>query len=274
MIIIFLIILLLLLILIYNKQKIPNHIHFIFGLKKQNEDFLFTYYLSVLSAYIVNKPEKIYFYYHYLPKGKWWDRMKEKIPILILEKVELPTHIGNKVIKHYAHKSDKIRMEKLYERGGIYMDIDTISLRPYHGLLKYNTVLGYEIKKDNLICNAIMLTKKKSAFFKLWLDNYIVNFNPEGWGEASIYLPGKLHKEYPHLAHVLEEDVFFRPYAYNGKDIFENNKSLPPNLITLHLWESFTKDYMKQIKDYKWILKNKHTLYSKIVSLNIKECDI
>ena len=36
----------------------------------------------------------------------------------------------------------------------------------------------------------------------------------------------------------------------------------------------FTKDYMKQIKDYKWILKNKHTLYSKIVSLNIKECDI
>ena len=39
---------------------------------------MFIYYLSVLSAYIVNKPDKIYFYYHYKPYGKWWDRLSEK----------------------------------------------------------------------------------------------------------------------------------------------------------------------------------------------------
>ena len=47
-----------------NKNKIPNTLHFIFGLKPQKDEFLFVYYLSVLSAYIVNKPDKIYFYYH------------------------------------------------------------------------------------------------------------------------------------------------------------------------------------------------------------------
>ena len=108
---------------------IPNIIHFIFALKEQDEDFLFVYYLSVLSASKVNQPEKIYFYYHYLPYGHWWEKLK-KIPNIILEKVDLPTHIGNKPIKHFAHKADKIRMEKLYERGGVYMDIDTISVRP------------------------------------------------------------------------------------------------------------------------------------------------
>ena len=157
---------------ISNKNNIPNTIHFIFGLKPQKDEFLLIYYLSVLSSYIVNNPNKIYFYYHYEPHGKWWDRLKDKIPILIFEKVELPTHIGKKEIKHFAHKADWIRMNKLYERGGIYMDIDTISVRSYKSMLTNNTVLGYEIEKDNLICNAVMMTIPYSPFFKLWLKDY------------------------------------------------------------------------------------------------------
>ena len=150
---------------ILNKDNIPNIIHFVFGLKPQNEEFMFAYYLSILSAYIVNKPEKIYFYYHYEPYGKWWDRLKIKIPNIIFEKVELPTHIGKKEIKHFAHKADWIRMNKLYERGGIYMDIDTITFKSYKHLLTNNTVLGYEIKNNDLICNAVMMTEKNSEFF-------------------------------------------------------------------------------------------------------------
>ena len=65
------------------KKIIPNIIHFVFGLKPQENEFMFIYYLSVLSAYIVNKPDKIYFYYHYKPYGKWWDRLSEKIPIIL-----------------------------------------------------------------------------------------------------------------------------------------------------------------------------------------------
>ena len=70
MIILIFLILLLCLSYILNKDKIPNIIHFVFGLKPQNEEFMFTYYLSILSAYVVNKPEKIYFYYHYEPLQK------------------------------------------------------------------------------------------------------------------------------------------------------------------------------------------------------------
>ena len=93
------------------KYNIPNIIHFVFGLKEQTEEFLFPYYLSVLSASKVNDPDKIYFYYHYEPYGYWWERLKN-IKKIVFERVELPTHIGNKIIKKTAHRADKIRMDK------------------------------------------------------------------------------------------------------------------------------------------------------------------
>tara|TARA_B100000427_G_scaffold276957_1_gene246106 strand:- start:60 stop:887 length:828 start_codon:yes stop_codon:yes gene_type:complete len=275
MLLFIIIVLLLLYVLTHSKKnKIPNTLHFIFGLKPQKDEFLFVYYLSVLSAYIVNKPDKIYFYYHYEPHGKWWERLKNKIPRLIFEKVDLPTHIGNKEIKHFAHKADWIRMNKLYERGGIYMDIDTISVRSYKSLLKNNTVLGYEIKKDNLICNAIMMTIPQSSFFNLWLQDYEKEFKTDGWGEASIHLPGKINHKYPNLATVLSENTFFRPYATEGQKIFEKNENIHKDLITLHLWESYTIDYLKDINSFQWIKDNDHTLYSKLVLSNIRESDI
>ena len=240
-----------------NKNKIPNIIHFVFGLKPQKDEFLFVYYLSILSAYIVNKPDNIFFYYYYEPYGEWWDRLKEKIPVIIFERVELQTHIGKKEIKHFAHKADWIRMNKLYEKGGVYMDIDTISVQSYKSLLKNNTVLGYEIKEDNLICNAVMMTTPQSPFFKLWLKDYEKEFEPDGWGEASIHLPGKINYKYPNLATVLSENTFFRPYATEGYNIFENNVNIHKELITLHLWESYTINYLKNYsKDFGPIIKN------------------
>ena len=61
-------------------------------------------------------------------------------------------------------------------------------------------------------------------------------FKPDGWGEASIHLPGKIHNKYPNLATVLSENTFFRPYATQGDDIFKNNINIHSDLITLHLW--------------------------------------
>jgi hypothetical protein len=74
---------------------IPNIIHFCFGLREQTEPFLLVYYLAVMSAKIVNNPDKIYMYYHYEPFGPLWELLK---PHIILEKVELPTMIRDKPI--------------------------------------------------------------------------------------------------------------------------------------------------------------------------------
>lgn len=246
---------------------INNIIHFIFGLREQTEEFLFCYYLSVYSAYLVNKPEKIYFYYHFKPYGRWWDELT-KLNIVTLKKVSLPDYIGNKKIKKCAHKADKLRMDILFEYGGVYMDIDTISIRPYKHLLKKNVVLGKEISADGCgdrICNAIMMTTPKSHFFKIWIDSYASEFNPNGWAESSLFLPMKLTKSHPSLAHVVSPSVFFLPGWNETEKIFEKKNDIPENLLTLHLWETTSYKFLRNIDGWDWCYKNSHTLYGKIM---------
>ena len=248
---------------------IPNIIHFVFGLKEQTDDFLFCYYLAIYSAFKVNNPDKIYFYYHYMPKGKWWDKLLE-IPNLVLEKVDVPTHIGKKEIKFLAHKADKVRMDILYERGGIYMDIDTLSIRPYKHLLNNNVVLGKQ-RPFQGICNAIMFTKPKSEFFKIWLDKYEDKFKSNGWNESSIVLPFTLSKEYPHLLKVLEPEAFFIPSYTETSKIFTGNHDISKELITLHLWEKASIKYIEKINDWDWSNQNSNTLYGKMMNTIKKE---
>lgn len=242
---------------------IPNICHFVFGLKPQEEEFLFNYYLAVYSCFIVNNPDIIYFYYHYEPYGKWWDKLKI-IPTINLQKIDVPTHIGTKIIKKTAHKADKVRMDILYEKGGIYLDIDTICIKSWKELLKEDVVLGKQIPFAG-ICNAIMFTKPKSQFFKLWLSQYENKFHPDGWNESSIILPFELSKQNPTLLKVEEPDVFFLPSYNETHKIFKIKYDIPKNLITLHLWESISLKYLKNIHDWSWAYKNSHTLYAKIM---------
>ena len=248
--------------------KIPNIQHFIYGLQEQTEEFLFVYYLSVWSAYKVNSPEKIYFYYHWEPFGKWWNKIKE-IPNLELVKVDLPTHIGNHVITKTAHRADKLRMDILFEKGGVYMDIDTISVKPYHYLLENDVVLGKELHHSTRewhgLCNAIIFSKPNSEFFKRWLEYYPRIFKPNGWGEASIHLPKVLAKHLPDLVTLLEADYMFLPNWNETKKIFVEDYDIPENLTILHYWESYSLKYLKNIKDWNWAENNKHTLFGKIM---------
>jgi hypothetical protein len=244
------------------KNNIPNIIHFCFGLIEQTEPFFFTYYLAILSAKLVNNPDKIYFYYHYEPYGKWWELIK---PHIILEKIDVPTHIGSKPVLKTANKADIVRMNKLYERGGVYFDIDTISIRPYAELLKYNCVLGWEVENERT-CNAIMFTEPNSKFFTIWLEQYEKHFVPEGWIEACNILPGTLAKDLndENIIKLLPPDYFFRPFFDETPNIFENNVDIPNKLHSLHLWETYSLKYLRNI-DIDWIYSNKHTLYSKMV---------
>lgn len=273
-----------------NPSQIPNIIHFVFGLQEQTDEFLFCYYLAIVSANTINSPDEIYLHYHFPIYGKWWDKLREDVPKLQLNRIYVPTHIGRKEILKTAHKADKARMDILWEKGGVYMDIDTISIRPYHHLLRNDVVLGKQfslryrryIKDDQPvvhkeayiggICNAIMMTKPRSAFFKLWLDKYEEAFEPTKWEEASIFLPYELSIDYPDLVTVVEPDVFFMPTCFETEKMFETPcNSIPPNLLTLHLTETFGMKYIEKIKGWEWGNENRHTMYAKFMKLFEKE---
>lgn len=240
------------------------------------KEFIFPYYLSIFSSYLVNNPEKIYIYYYYQPYGIWWDKLKE-ISVVEFVKVDLPTHIGRHTIEKTTHRADKLRMDILYKVGGIYMDIDTISIRPYKELLQYKTVLGLEyackkgiVDKENYkgICNAVLLTEPGSDFFTEWLKLYEKWFKPKGWAEASIFLPKKIADEKfknNGRIKILSPEYFFTPHWTEVNKIFIDNYNIPEKLITLHYWSTTSHHLYKKIKNWDWINNNSHTLFGKIM---------
>lgn len=237
-----------------------NICHFVFGLEKQTEEFFFTFYVAVYSAYVINNPDIIYFYYHHEPYGKWWDRLK-LIPCINLEKIDIPTNIGCKKIIKTNHTLEWIKMNILYNKGGVYLDINTMCIRPWKKILNKDLVLR---KEDlNGICNTIMFTKPNSVFLKELLDN----FQQYGWEEASIKLSETIAKKNNALEKNL--DIYLMSDEYEIQNIFEYDTKLQQNITILQLWENNTVDYIKKINDWSWAFDNSHTMYGKLL-LNLK----
>jgi predicted O-linked N-acetylglucosamine transferase (SPINDLY family) len=248
---------------------IPNIAHFVW-FDQQKEDFPFVYYVAVLSCKVVNNPDKIYMYYHDEPSGQWWKKTKELCEPVF---VEVPTHIGSKELKKIAHKSDILRIMKLKEIGGIYLDMDTICVKPYAHLLHNKFVIANETTesgKNMGLCNAIMMTEPNGTFIVDWFNQYEEHFNPDGWQEASMVLPLNLSKRHkPTDVTVLTSDAWLLPSWEKTDMIFEKPNEIPGELIALHYWNEATHDkYLKGIANFDWIVYNSQTLYAKLL-LNV-----
>ena len=246
-----------------GRLAIPNIVHFVYGMREQTEPFRFVSYVAVLSAFLVNEPEEIFLHYHYLPYGLWFDALRRDVPVLRLVFVELPTRFGTKPIKQTAHRADAVRMEVLRRHGGIYMDMDTISARPYHHLRGEEMVMGLEA--DGALCNAVMMSAPEGRFLRAWMGRYEEAFVTDGWCEASVQLPFILAEELPSLIRVLPQRTFFWPTFTETAAIFLDSNDIPEELLTLHLWDSYSNSLTEQIKDWSWATENGHTLYGKLL---------
>jgi hypothetical protein len=273
--------------------KIPNNIHIIYGLAKNfgwdeyehyvsevdkhmkrpaSDSFDIIRYLAIKSAHDVNKPDNIFFYYCYEPYGEWWDRAQKYITPI---KVEPPKEIFGNPINSYAHQADVIRLQALIEDGGIYLDSDTLCLKPLTPFLeKGKFVMGQEGESSQKLCNAVMLSPKNSEFAKIWLSNY-TNFDDNNWAGHSIELPYKLSKQHPDLIDVVNYKYFTWP-LYHSEHLrwfYRNGVSYAPcdysdgvvsrmggTLTTdedfsesyvIHLWsgKSVTNEFFKDFPD-------------------------
>lgn len=250
------------------KTKIPNTLHFIYGLEKDfgNKPFSLAHHLAIKSAFIVNKPDKIFFYYKYLPSGTWWDKTLEMIEPI---KTSAPRQIFGNKLYHFAHKADLLRLLILLKFGGIYMDIDTISVKPLEPLYIHECVMAQEKFSGTIVglCNAVILASKNNTFLKYWLNSY-KTFRSKGrdayWNEHSVFAPLHISGLYPNLINILPENAFYYP-SYTSENLqmlFEECRIFPHAYIH-HLWESFSYDrYLAKLSiDY---IKNVDTTYNLI----------
>ncbi|CAM4848772.1 unnamed protein product [Rotaria magnacalcarata] len=133
------------------------------------------------------------------------------------------------------------------EYGGIYLDIDVLTLRSFDPLLNLSdVVMAHESDMEQSACNAVILAKKKSAFLRRWYEAY-QSFNQSCWGCHSILLPGELASIYPEEVTILPTYTFFRP-SWNETKLFHESNDFNFSLnYATHLWNKVSYPYLEQL---------------------------
>lgn len=228
-------------------MAIPNFYHFIQFSESSgmgSNSFSFINYLAVLSCVRTNNPQLIHFYCDEVPSGMWWEHAK---PHLTVVSLRAPDHVHGIPVVEPAHRSDVARLQILVARGGIYLDLDVLCLRPFAAFQDFDVVMGEEYGVG--LGNAVILASRGAPFLQRWLDSY-ADFDADDWNRHSVRVPAKLARDFPAEIHVLPHRSFFWPTyrAEHLKTFFEGpNADFCGDSYCVHLWQSLSRPYLDRV---------------------------
>ena len=121
---------------------IPNVVHFIYFNGPNSRDFSYLNYLAVRAAHDIQQPDTIYMHYNTEPVGNPnWDRMKSYVT---LAQITPPERLMGVKLGYVQYQADVVRLQKLLEHGGIYLDTDILMLKPLTPFMDRHCVMGAE----------------------------------------------------------------------------------------------------------------------------------
>ncbi len=245
---------------------IPRVVHFVFGLRPQDEPFHLVHYLALASCREIVQPDEIHVHCHELPYGFYWDLVR---PDIVLHRVEPVAavrdfHYHDPVVEHYsyAHHADFVRLDVLAEHGGVYADIDTLFVAPVHDDLWHEPcVLGIEhpvvdprtgVPRTSL-SNALVMAEPGASFVERWRAR-IDDALDGTWSAHSCFLADDLAREHPAEVHVEPERTFhaFAPTASGLRQLLVEQATDLERVASIHLaahlwWEEDRRDFVPEV---------------------------
>lgn len=248
-----------------DTNQIAPTVIFIFGFKGV-ELFQYYMYLAVASSLRHNPGWRALILYCHEPVGEWWDFLKRDRRVI---RHQLPDfqYYGIARVYHYAHKADIVRLRALRFLGGVYLDVDTITARSFAPLQAHRFVMGVQADAPDAkggLCNAVLMSRRNSAFVKRWLRAY-KTFNSKGrdkyWDFHSVKLPAKLSFDHVDEITVLPYDRFFWPLWHDVERVLlgeDSGRYLPQltDAYVFHLWNSMSEQALVKI-DIDYIKRSK-----------------
>ena len=201
--------------------RVSRTIHFVYGLQPQREPFPLVHFLAVESARTVLRPERILFHVQEVPHGPYWDRVRPHVELARIEPIPgvVERCVDPFVAKYlYAHHADVVRLDALFEHGGLYLDIDTLTIADFPAeWWSARFVVGREPisvrlddgRSSHALLNAVMLAQPGATFARAWRDR-IVEAMDGSWSAHSCELAARLADRMPHEVTVLPEIAFSR----------------------------------------------------------------
>jgi len=190
------------------------------------------------------------------PKNnKYWDDIKAQPGVRIL-KIDVPQFFDGFELKHFQYKADVVRLEVLYEHGGVYLDLDMVITRPFDEVFKsgHSFYISEERTGCRSLINAFLAAKPKNEFIKMWLNEFKSGLRLGIWAHHIRDSNKKLIDDHPHYIHkyrikILDGNVFM-PLHWQDTVAFMNSETVPYEFPAesygTHLWETILGDVMRR----------------------------
>lgn len=214
--------------------SIPNVVHFIWFTGPKSRDFSFVNYLAVLAAHEVQHPDAIYVHHNDEPQGNpHWEAIK---PYATLVRTEAPQEHRGITLGFPQYQADVARLQILLRDGGIYLDTDTLLIKPLTPFMGETCVMSPDKVGEPTAMNAgLIMAEPGAPFIRKWLDAMKVG---KVWAEHAVSLPWRLYQEDPALVH-LRAAAEFIPFAFEDADIFGEDAAWITVAHAVHMWETY-----------------------------------
>ena len=104
-----------------------------------------------------------------------------------------------------AHLSDAVRLALLWKFGGFYSDLDTITIKSFEPLLKYEGAGYIHSKSAPSLANGFLHFNAKHPFLKLVMEKFANDYNPSIWGINGPVLLRKTMETFCNVDNVYEK---------------------------------------------------------------------
>lgn len=165
--------------------------------------------------------------------------------------------------KKYAFASDVIRLEKVYEHGGIYLDVDVELLQPIGDLLDCKCFFGFE--SGNLINPGIMFgSQAENKDLKNILQIYKnKHFDDKGTNETICEVVTNYYEELglvrENKMQQIDNTIFYPSEYFSPIDIITNKIDITKNSRSIHWYNASWFNPKQKFKKFIKYVLNKLT---------------
>jgi tetratricopeptide (TPR) repeat protein len=236
--------------------EVPRLFHFTHGFE-QAGDIPYYGYIAIRSALHFNPGWSAVLYCHAEPVGPNWERLRSQVQAVTVPEFE---YFGQTRIFHPTHKAEIVRLIAMNELGGVYLDLDTLTTKPYVDLLGVDFCMGVQPAGWNSaagLTDAVLIGQPQAEFSTEWLKWYdsFRSIGHDGlWDQHALKVPTLLSQQAPESIRVLSDRAFSAPVWYMTKPVIlsEDGQKFRESLqesYCLRLWGDYNSKLLRGIDE-------------------------
>jgi hypothetical protein len=224
---------------------VPNVVHYVLYNKRELTFIDFVSFISVLRFV---RPCVILIHGNIIPSGNYWNFILKLYPNIVHVFREVKQTLFGQKVKFIEHFGDVWRIKALLRFGGIYLDTDTLLVKPIEPLRRFPCTMSRQSNNvTQTLVSAFIMAERNVSFVRAWYDWYKVYYVNSSYAYNAMMYPSLLAGRKPGLIHI-EYGTVSRP-DNQFRDIIFNTNTNWANIYGMHLYVKSYRGYTKYIDE-------------------------